>query len=161
MRSREFIALLVMSSAGLLGGCDLLGGEDPAKVAAAKEADGKAVGGACRHSGRALEDCYVMNPKAQKAAVYAGWRDMDSYMRENKIEAVVPDLVEPPVGAKAEKAEKAAEEGDKTAADKTVGDKNATGDEQKKPANEGKKKAAAKRGAALDAPQAARPRRFT
>jgi hypothetical protein len=153
MRSREFIALLVLSSVVLLGGCDLLGGEDPAKVAAAKEADGKAVGGACRHSGRALEDCYVMNPKAQKSAVYAGWRDMDSYMRENKIEAVVPDLVEPPVGGKTEKA---AEESDKTS-----GDKNAASDEKKKPANEEKKKASAKHGAAFEGPQASRPRRFT
>ena len=83
-----------------LGGCEMLGMEDPAKVAAAKEADGKAIGGACRHSGRALEDCYLMNPKAQKAAVYAGWRDMDGYMRENKIENIVPDLVDAPSGNK-------------------------------------------------------------
>jgi hypothetical protein len=79
-----------------LGGCELLGMEDPAKIAAAKEAEGKAVGGACRHSGRALEDCYLMNPKAVKAAVFAGWRDMDAYMRENKIDAVEPDLAEAP-----------------------------------------------------------------
>lgn len=73
----------------LLAGCEQLGIEDPAKVAAAREAEGRAVGGACRHSGRALEDCYKMNAKAQKSAIYAGWRDMDAYMRENNI-AVVP-----------------------------------------------------------------------
>ena len=73
----------------LLAGCEQLGIEDPAKVAEAREAEGRAVGGACRHSGRALEDCYKLNAKASKAAIYAGWRDMDTYMRENNI-AVVP-----------------------------------------------------------------------
>jgi hypothetical protein len=59
-------------------------------VAERKEADGKAVGGACRHAGRALEDCYALNRKADKAAVFAGWREMNDYMRENKIDAVPP-----------------------------------------------------------------------
>jgi hypothetical protein len=72
----------------LLAGCEQLGIEDPAKIEAAREAEGRAIGGACRHSGRALEDCYKLNAKAQKSAVYAGWRDMDAYMRENNIAAV-------------------------------------------------------------------------
>ena len=58
-------------------------------------ADGQAIGSACRHAGRALEDCFVLNPKAQRAAVFAGWREMDEYMRENKIEAVAPTLPRP------------------------------------------------------------------
>jgi hypothetical protein len=152
MRCRHLSPFLAILLALPLGGCDLLGGEDPAKIAAAKDADGRAVGGACRHSGRALEDCYVMNPKALKSAVYSGWRDMDAYMRENKIEAVVPDLVDPPAGGKPEKA--AAED------DKAETEKNAAG-EAKKPAAEEKKKAATKRGAAFGAPEPARPRRFT
>ena len=72
----------------MLGGA--LGLESPEKVAASREAEGKAVGGACRHAGRAIEDCYTMNKKADKAAVFAGWRDMNDYMRENKIEPVPP-----------------------------------------------------------------------
>lgn len=92
--------LIIACLAPSLGGCEQLGLEDPAKIAAIKEAEGKAIGGACRHSGRALEDCYVMNPKAQKAAIYTGWRDMDAYMRDNNIQAVVPDLVDAPAGAK-------------------------------------------------------------
>ena len=79
----------------LLSGCDQLGIEDPAKVAAAKEADGKAIGSACRHANRAIEDCYTLNPKAQKAAVFAGWKDMDAYMRENKIEGIAPVVPRP------------------------------------------------------------------
>jgi len=83
----------------LLGGCDQLGSqlgiEDPAKVAAAKEAEGKAIGSACRHALRAIEDCYTLNPKAQKAAVFAGWREMDEYMRENKLEGIAPVVPRP------------------------------------------------------------------
>ena len=30
--------------------------------------------------------------KADRAAVFAGWRDMNDYMRENKIEPVAPQL---------------------------------------------------------------------
>lgn len=90
------VVLYLAVATPILGGCELLGMEDPAKIAAAKEAEGKAVGGACRHSGRALEDCYLMNPKAGKAAIFAGWRDMDAYMRDNKIDAMEPDLAEAP-----------------------------------------------------------------
>lgn len=89
MPSFHRFALLVPACGLLLAGCEQLGIEDPAKIEAAREAEGRAVGGACRHSGRALEDCYKLNAKASKAAIYAGWRDMDAYMRENNI-AVVP-----------------------------------------------------------------------
>jgi hypothetical protein len=76
--------------AALLGGCDLLGIEPASAAAERRAADGKAVGGACRHAGRAIEDCYTRNPKAERAAVFAGWREMDDHMRENRIEVVAP-----------------------------------------------------------------------
>jgi hypothetical protein len=76
----------------LVAGCDMLGIESPEKLAASREADGKAIGGACRHAGRAIEDCYTLNRKADRAAVFAGWRDMNDYMRENKIDPVPPQL---------------------------------------------------------------------
>ena len=72
----------------LLTGCDMLGIEAASVLAGRKEAEGKAVGGACRHAGRAIEDCYGQNRKADKAAVFAGWREMNDYMRENKIETI-------------------------------------------------------------------------
>ena len=84
--------LLLTAASLLLAGCDLLGIESTQAVAERREADGKAVGGACRHAGRALEDCYSLNRKADKAAVFAGWREMNDYMRENKIEIVKPQL---------------------------------------------------------------------
>jgi hypothetical protein len=65
-------------------------------------ADGQAIGAACRHTGRALEDCYTLNPRIGRADIYAGWRDMDTYMRKNKIAevpAVVPVPLPPTAGA--------------------------------------------------------------
>ncbi len=85
-------AIAVLSLVAVLGGCDMLGMESPEKLAAAREAEGKAVGGACRHAGRAIEDCYQLNKRVDKAAIFAGWRDMNDYMRENKIEPVAPQL---------------------------------------------------------------------
>lgn len=87
-----------------LAGCDQLGIESASALAERKAAEGKAIGGACRQGGRGIEDCYVLNKKADKAAVYAGWREMDDYMRENKLEASAPTLspaatAEPPAAA--------------------------------------------------------------
>jgi hypothetical protein len=71
-----------------LAGCDMLGVESGAVVAARREADGKAVGAGCRHAARSVEQCYELNKRAEKAAVFAGWKEMNDYMRENKIDAV-------------------------------------------------------------------------
>ena len=93
---RRFALTATLLASALLAGCDVvvgaLGIESPEKMAAVREADGKAIGGACRHAGRAIEDCYALNKKAEKASVFAGWRDMNDYMRENKIEPVAPQL---------------------------------------------------------------------
>ena len=83
------IAFALIAS-GLLAGCDQLGIESTSATQARTEADAKAIGSACRHAMRAIEDCYTLNPKAEKAAVYTGWREMDEYMRENKLEGVAP-----------------------------------------------------------------------
>ena len=107
---------LVLTFAALLSGCDMLGIESPEKVAAAKEAEGRAVGAACRHAGRAIEDCYALNRRTDKAAIFAGWRDMNDYMRENKIEPVTPVVVahaaaKPAADAKSDKADPKAQDG--------------------------------------------------
>ena len=82
------LALLGM----LLAGCNLLGGESPEALAAQRAAEGKAIGSGCRHAGRAIEDCFSLNRKAEKAAMFAGWKEMNDYMRENKIAEVAPQL---------------------------------------------------------------------
>ncbi len=91
--SRYKASLLLF--AALLAGCDMLGIESADRIAALRAADGRAIGAACRHAGRAIEDCYALYRKADRAAVYAGWREMNDYMRENKIEPVAPQLAVP------------------------------------------------------------------
>jgi|UniRef100_UPI0035B0F03E hypothetical protein len=77
--------LLIATVALLLAACDIPGlGPDPR--IAMREAEGKAIGGACRYAVRGIEECYQLNPKALKTAIFEGWREMDQYMRENKIE---------------------------------------------------------------------------
>jgi hypothetical protein len=102
MSRRALFALVFASS--LLGGCDMIGNalgiESPEKVAAAREAEGKAIGGACRNAARAIEDCFSLNKKADKAAIFAGWREMNDYMRDNKIDAVAPQATTQVAGAK-------------------------------------------------------------
>ncbi|HCL87027.1 MAG TPA: hypothetical protein DIC45_11170 [Comamonadaceae bacterium] len=95
-RAALAVALLALT------GCDIPGlGPDPRTVQ--REAEAKAIGGACRHALRGLEDCYTLNPKAAKAQIFAGWKDMDVYMRENKIEgspSVLTQLEKPAESAK-------------------------------------------------------------
>jgi hypothetical protein len=92
------MAAMALALPALLAGCDMLGIESATAMAARKEAEGKAIGGACRHAGRAIEDCYALNKRADKAAVFAGWREMNDYMLENKIEPVRPQLANPATG---------------------------------------------------------------
>lgn len=91
--------LLALPLVLTLTGCDIvqqqMGIEDPNAKAAKVEAEGKAVGGACRHSGRAIEDCYAIYHWLPKAPVFAGWQEMDTYMRTNKIDSVEPQLPPP------------------------------------------------------------------
>lgn len=108
---RCFVALVLCAQ---LGACDMLGIESGPEMAARKESEGKAIGSACRHAMRAIEDCYTLNKKASKAAVYAGWREMDEYMRENKLEGIAPVVPrDPPKPVDPEAALAEAESADK------------------------------------------------
>lgn len=82
-------ALLSLACASLLGACNIPGLDGDIKAAAA-DAEGKAIGSACRHALRGIEDCYGQNPEAVKSAVFSGWKEMDEYMRENKLEGIAP-----------------------------------------------------------------------
>jgi hypothetical protein len=99
---RYAIATLIVL---MLSGCDQvkqrLGMPDPAVQAA----EGNAIGSACRHAGRGLEDCYRLNPAANKASVYAGWKEMNEYMLKNNMQAVAPVIPvdDPDPGAPAER----------------------------------------------------------
>lgn len=82
MPPRLYLPVLLL----LLAGCDQIPGLGPDPRIAQREAEAKAIGGGCRHGLRSIEDCYALNPKAAKASVFAGWKEMDQYMRENKLE---------------------------------------------------------------------------
>ncbi len=83
--------LLIPALALLLAGCEIPGmGPDPR--IAQREADARAIGAACRHALRGIEDCYRLNEKASKTAVFEGWKEMDQYMRVNKLEGQAPTV---------------------------------------------------------------------
>jgi hypothetical protein len=134
MNKRPLLITAVVLS---LAGCDQfnekLGLEDPGKKEARTEAEARAVGSACRHSGRAIEDCYAIYAWLPKAGVYAGWREMDEYMRENKIETIAPQL--PPAEAPGTKKRKpvpaAAKAGDEAAANDGAAPAADKGDDKK------------------------------
>lgn len=123
MRSLFLLPLLLLA----LAGCDqvnsTLGLEDPVKKEARQEAEGRAVGSACRQSGRAIEDCYAIYTWLPKAAIYAGWRDMDAYMRENDIDTVVPQL--PPSDPPGTRKRKKPVEPEESSSDEKIGKKSA------------------------------------
>lgn len=105
-------ALLAVSLGLALAGCDQLNDQinKPAR-------DAKATGAGCRLSGRSLEDCYKRNPRAARAEVYAGWKEMNDYMAKQKLTEMAPPPDEP-------KPEPAAEEEGGKGGDK-AGEKNA------------------------------------
>lgn len=104
-------ALLIALATLAFAGCDQvsqkLGLEDSAKKEAAQQAEGKAVGSACRQSGRAIEDCYAIYSWLPKASIYEGWLEMDGYMRDNKMETITPQLPPPEAPGATKKRKKA------------------------------------------------------
>ena len=111
----------IVLSAAMLLGCDQIseraGFPDPTKT----EAEGKAIGGACRHAGRGLEDCYRLNKEAGKSAVYAGWKEMNEYMVKNNMQAVEPTI--PPEDLTPPKPKKKAKSEDSTEGEGNTTDK--------------------------------------
>lgn len=87
---RKLKILMVAGAATMLSSCDL--SQIPGLDGKLSLEDSKAVGAACRHSGRALEDCFVMNPNTHQSGVFEGWRDMNDYMLANQIDVVKPEI---------------------------------------------------------------------
>ena len=78
------LALTLIACMTLASGCDQVAGklglENPAVKESRLDAEGKAVGSACRHSGRAIEDCYSIYGWLPKASIYNGWRFEDAWL---------------------------------------------------------------------------------
>lgn len=98
----------------ILSGCDYLGIESQKAIEDRKNEQAKAIGAACRHSARALEDCFLMHPKVSKAGIFSGWKEMDQYMRDNNIQPVKAEIpVEAPDQAENKKEDKVEQSEDK------------------------------------------------
>ena len=82
------VRLLLLSLLLTLVGCEKIEALLADPRVAQRIADSKAIGSACRYGMRSIEDCYAKNEKASKAAIFDGWKEMDQYMRENKIDGV-------------------------------------------------------------------------
>ncbi|KPC51940.1 hypothetical protein WG78_14775 [Amantichitinum ursilacus] len=84
--SRCVLISLTMALAALgMTGCDQVN-----TLLNKQQANGKAIGAACRESGRGLEDCYKRNGRVAKADIFGGWREMNEYMISKKMEIVPP-----------------------------------------------------------------------
>jgi hypothetical protein len=92
----KIACLVLVAALPLLSACDrlaeLLEIPNPVEEAAKAEAEGQAIGSACRQSGRSLEDCYALNAEAQKAAIFTGWKSMNDYMMEHNLKEVPSQL---------------------------------------------------------------------
>lgn len=89
---------LAGATAVLLSGCDMLGVETPGMSNARKAAEARAIGAACRHAVRSIEDCHASHPRISRASIFEGWREMDEYMRENEVEGMPAMPRTPPPG---------------------------------------------------------------
>lgn len=82
MTTRIFL-LAVLAIA--LSGCERV-----SELANQAKLNGRAIGAACRHTGRSLEDCFQRNPRVSKADIFAGWKEMNEYMTKNKLDVIPP-----------------------------------------------------------------------
>jgi hypothetical protein len=126
MIARLTFLAMALTFALNLGGCDAVTALMADPKAAQRVADSKAIGSACRYGLRSIEDCYALNEKASKAYIFEGWKEMDQYMRDNKIDGVV---------SKADKASQPVEEIiDEKAGDPAAKDKPGASKAKPKPA---------------------------
>lgn len=83
------IAAAALVAALALSGCGRML-PDPEAEARRQDEESAAIGGACKQAGRSVEDCFSLHEGAARAGVIRGWREMDEYMRQNKIDPQRP-----------------------------------------------------------------------
>lgn len=93
--------LLLLSLSSILSGClsDYLP-PNPKQEQEILIQEAIAAGSGCRQVGRSLENCYERNERLPKSGILTGWREMDDYMRTNKMQS--QEIVEPAVYGKNE-----------------------------------------------------------
>jgi hypothetical protein len=88
----KIISLVLVAVLPLLSACDRLADMLEMPNPVRENADAEAIGSACRQTGRSIEDCYALNPNAQKAAIFEGWKSMNEYMIKYSLKEV-PSLI--------------------------------------------------------------------
>lgn len=78
-------ALLLLPLVFSLSGCNWFN-----HVTGLSKDSDKAIGAACRQTGRSLEECYLRNPDADRAQVFSGWREMHEYMVKQQLPTMSP-----------------------------------------------------------------------
>jgi hypothetical protein len=91
----HFRLIPILALTLLIAGCDVASILGPDPRVAQREADARAIGAACRYAMRGIEDCYKLNERAPKNSIFEGWKEMDRYMRENKMEGVASKIDAP------------------------------------------------------------------
>jgi hypothetical protein len=87
---KQLKLLMIGGLSAMLCSCDL--SQIPGLDGKLSTEDSKAIGAACRHAGRALEDCFVLNPTGHQSGIFDGWKEMNDYMLSNQIEVVKPEI---------------------------------------------------------------------
>ncbi|MCW3481891.1 hypothetical protein OL229_20385 [Neisseriaceae bacterium JH1-16] len=82
MDKRVYFCLPLLAA---LGGCNWV-----SNVTGLSAGANKAIGASCRQTGRSLEECFTRNEDADKAQIYAGWREMNEYMAKNSLATMTP-----------------------------------------------------------------------
>ena len=85
---RKTVCFALVVALPLLSACDrfadMLDMPNPEK----DTANAQAIGGACRQTGRSIEDCYALHPEVDKADIFSGWKTMSEYMNEHNLKEV-------------------------------------------------------------------------
>jgi hypothetical protein len=117
-------ALRVLPLVLLLSGCNWLN-----HVTGLSKDDDRAIGAACRQTGRSLEECFRRNPDADKAQVYTGWREMHEYMTKQALPTMSPPPDPTPPVAQASAPAQAGNHGDNGAqSEQTMSNTDSGGD---------------------------------
>lgn len=91
-------SIILIITSFLIVGCDYLP-PSTKEVEEKKMATAKAVGASCKQGGRSIEDCFNLNSKLLKDGILLGWKEMDSYMRENSLKEQPSQISEPEIKA--------------------------------------------------------------
>lgn len=82
LAKNSILILICVQLSGCLGGFL----PNPEKEKEDIENEAAATGASCRQAGKSLEECFKRNEDLNRKGALRGWKEMDAYMREFKLE---------------------------------------------------------------------------